>query len=77
MLAQHLGDALGAVEAGVRPENARLRPLLELAVDGVRVGMRVQEEAVLARELDHAPRHRQVHIGAVDVVFADSSVFVF
>src|SRR6185436_16888535 len=37
MLAQHLGHALRALEAGMRPEDARLRPLLEQALDGVDV----------------------------------------
>jgi hypothetical protein len=43
----------------MRPQDARLRVLPELALDGVGVGMRVQVQAVLARQLHHAAHHRQ------------------
>ena len=44
-----------------------LRPLAEEPLDGVRIGMRVQEQVVLLRERHHAPRHRQVRVVAVQV----------
>src|SRR2546430_13818936 len=53
---QHLRDALGRLEAGVRPKDARLRPLPEQALHRVDVGVRVQEKVLLARELDHGAR---------------------
>ena len=64
----------GAVEARVRPQDARVRVLPEQALDRVGVRVRVQHEPVLLRERDHAPRHRQVGIGAVEVELADRRV---
>jgi len=58
VLAQHLAHALGPVEPRMRPQDPRLRPLLEQALDRFDIGMRVQEKAVLPRELDHAARDR-------------------
>ena len=76
VLAQHLAHALGAVEARVRPEDARLRALPEQALDRVDVGVRMQEQVVLFRQRDHAPRHRQIGVGAVQVELADGDIAV-
>ena len=76
VLREHFGHALGPLEACVRPENARLRPLPEEPFDRVHVGMRVQKEIVLARELDHAAHHRQVGIRAVEMELADPYIFM-
>ena len=52
------------------------RVLLEVALDRVGVGMRVQEDPVLLRELHDAAHHGQVGIGAEDVELADRDVAV-
>ncbi len=58
----------------MRPQDAGLRILAEQALDRVRVGVGVQHEPVLPGERHHAPRHRQVGIGAVQVELADRGV---
>ena len=52
------------------------RVLLEDALDGVGVGVRVQEDLALLGQLHHAPHHRQVGVGAVGVELADAGVGV-
>ena len=74
VLAQHVAHGVGAIEAGVRPQDARVRVLAEDALDRVDVRVRVQHELVLLGERDHAPRHRQVGVGAVQVELADRRV---
>jgi hypothetical protein len=58
----------------VCPENAGGRILLEQALDGVGIGVGMQHETVLPGERDHASRHRQIGIGAIQVKLADGDV---
>jgi hypothetical protein len=76
VLAQHLGDALRALEAGMRPQDAGLRPLLEQALDCIDVGMRMQEQIVFPGQLHHPARNRQIGVGAIEVELADTDVFI-
>ena len=74
VLAQHGTHLVRRVEAGMRPQDPGLRVLLELALDGVGIRMRVQEQLVFARQLDDTAHHRQVGVGAIDMVFADGDI---
>ena len=77
VLAQHLAHFLRTVEARMRPQDSRLRPLLEQAVYRVHIRVRMEEKLVLPRQLHHAPRHRQVSVSPVQVEFADPRITVF
>jgi hypothetical protein len=74
VLLQHRAHFLRLREARVRPENPRFGPLPEQPFDGVDIGMRMQQQLVLLRQLDHPPRHRKIRIGAVQMEFADRGV---
>jgi hypothetical protein len=66
--------AFGSVEAGMGPEDARLGVLGQHALDGFAVAVQVQPEAILPRQLDHAPHHRQIGVGTEDMELADRRV---
>ena len=77
VLAQHLAHALGAVEARVRPQDARLAAPAEMALDGIGVGVRVQDEPVLASPARSTRRGTGRSASApIDVELADRGVAV-
>ena len=59
------------------PQDLGRRILLEVPVDSVGVGMRMQEQSVLLRQLDHLAHVGQVGIGTVDMELADRHEEVF
>ena len=76
VLGEQLAHARRRVEARMRPQDARGRILAEEPLDGVGIGVRVQHQPVLLRELDHSPRHGQIRVGPVEVEFPDRHVAV-
>ena len=77
MFLQHFAHVLRPLEPGVRPQNARGGILQEQPPDRIDVGMCVQDEIVLLRELHHAPRHREIGVRAVQMKFPERDVAVF
>ncbi|WP_341703803.1 hypothetical protein [Ferrovibrio sp.] len=76
MLRQHRPHGIGPVETRMRPQHQRIRILGEDAVDGLGIGMGVQEQPVLLGQLHHAARHRQIGGGAVEMELADADITV-
>ena len=74
VLAQHVANLLGPFEPGMRPEYSRLRILPEQAFDRILIGVRVQDQLVLLGERHHAPRYREIRVGAVQVKLADRDI---
>ena len=71
MLPEHRADGFRTDETGMGPQHPRFRPLGEEGVDRPGVRMGVEEEIVLPRELDHAPRHGLVGLPGEEVELAD------
>jgi len=66
--AQHFAHPFRPLESRMRPEYARVRVLLEQALDRIHVRMGMQEDLVLIRELGRTrARNRSIGIRTVDV----------
>src|ERR1051326_6643982 len=63
-------------KARVGPQHQRLGVVLEHALDGIGIGVRMQEDAVLLGQLDHATHHGCIGVRPVGVEFADAGIGV-
>ena len=76
VLGEHGAHVVGLVETRVRPQDARVRVLLEDALHRVGIGMRVQKDLALLGQLHQAPHHGQIGVRAEHVKLADAGVGV-
>ena len=69
-------DIGGCRKAAVGPQDAGLWVLAKDPFDCLGVAVQMQQQAVVAGELDHPPHDREIGIGTIDMELADRGIAV-